>query len=111
MLQTKNLKQVIFYRSDNINFSKKVIRVIYADPGIYLIEGGKEKGLELGEYYSNNDYHQPSDEVRDDWDWSGIEQDLTIFTNFIDDLANSGDYPNWYENSEFRAIRDKSLNE
>tara|TARA_B100000287_G_scaffold156993_1_gene148076 strand:+ start:1294 stop:2901 length:1608 start_codon:yes stop_codon:yes gene_type:complete len=100
-----------FYRSDHINFAKKGIPVIYADPGIDLIEGGKEKGLELGEYYSNNDYHQPSDEVRDDWDWSGIEQDLTIFTNFIDDLANSGDYPNWYENSEFRAIRDKSLNE
>ena len=46
-----------------------------------------------------------------DWDWSGIEQDLNIFTNFIDDLANSGEYPNWYEKSEFRAIRDKSLNE
>ena len=100
-----------FYRSDHINFAKKGIPVIYADPGVDLVEGGKEKGLELGEYYSNNDYHQPSDEVRDDWDWSGIEQDLTIFTNFIDDLANSGDYPNWYENSEFRAIRDKSLNE
>ena len=100
-----------FYRSDHINFAKKGIPVIYADPGIDLIEGGKEKGAELAEYYTANDYHKPSDEVRDDWDWSGIEQDLGIFTNFIDDLANSGEYPNWYEKSEFRAIRDKSLNE
>jgi len=25
-------------------------------------------------------------------------------------LANSGEYPNWYEKSEFRTIRDESLN-
>ena len=36
---------------------------------------------------------------------------MDIFTNFIDDLANSGEYPNWYIKSEFRALRDASRNE
>ena len=85
-----------FYRSDHINFAKKGIPVIYADPGIDLVDGGIEKGLELARNYTANDYHKPTDEVRDDWDWEGIEQDIDIFTNFIDDLANSGEYPNWY---------------
>ena len=100
-----------FYRSDHINFAKKGIPMIYADPGIDLVDGGIEKGLELARNYTANDYHKPTDEVRDDWDWEGIEQDMDIFTNFIDDLANSGEYPNWYIKSEFRALRDDSRNE
>ena len=100
-----------FYRSDHINFAKKGIPMIYADPGIDLVVGGIEKGLELARNYTANDYHKPTDEVRDDWDWEGIEQDMDIFTNFIDDLANSGEYPNWYIKSEFRALRDASRNE
>ena len=100
-----------FYRSDHINFAKKGIPMIYADPGIDLVNGGIEKGLELAQNYTANDYHKPTDEVRDDWDWEGIEQDMDIFTNFIDDLANSGEYPNWYIKSEFRALRDASRNE
>ena len=85
--------------------------MIYADPGIDLVNGGTEKGSELAKNYTANDYHKPSDEVRDDWDWEGIEQDMDIFTNFIDDLANSSDYPNWYIKSEFRALRDASRDE
>ena len=100
-----------FYRSDHINFAKKGIPMIYADPVIDLVDGGIEKGLELARNYTANDYHKPTDEVRDDWDWEGIEQDMDIFTNFIDDLANSGEYPNWYIKSEFRALRDASRNE
>ena len=100
-----------FYRSDHINFAKKGIPMIYADPGIDLVDGGIEKGLELARNYTANDYHKPTDEVRDDWDWEGIEQDMDIFTNFIDDLANSDEYPNWYIKSEFRALRDASRNE
>ena len=99
-----------FYRSDHINFAKKGIPMIYADPGIDLVNGGLERGFELAKKYTSDAYHKPSDEVTDDWDWEGIEQDLGIFTNFIDDLANSGEYPNWYINSEFRAIRDESQN-
>ena len=85
--------------------------MIYADPGIDLVNGGIEKGLELARNYTANDYHSPTDEVRDDWDWEGIEQDMDIFTNFIDDLANSGEYPNWNIKSEFRGARDASRNE
>ncbi|GIR02970.1 MAG: hypothetical protein CM15mP12_5010 [Gammaproteobacteria bacterium] len=41
----------------------------------------------------------------------GIEQDLGIFSQtFFDDLANSGEYPNWYgKKNEFRAIRDPNF--
>ena len=98
-----------FYRSDHINFAKKGIPVIYADPGIDLVDGGIARGMEIADYYTQYDYHQVSDEINDKWDYEGIEQDLQIFTDFVDDLANSGEYPNWYQNNEFRIIRDKTL--
>ena len=53
---------------------------------------------------------QTSDELGDDWDYSGIEEDLEIFADFLSNLANSlEEYPNWYKGNEFKAIRDKSL--
>ena len=50
-----------FYRSDHINFAKKGIPMIYADPGIDLVDGGIEKGLKLARNYTANDYHKPTD--------------------------------------------------
>ena len=71
----------------------KGIPVIYADPGIDLVDGGIARGMEIADYYTQYDYHQVSDEITDKWDYSGIEQDLAIFTEFVDDIANSGEYP------------------
>ena len=39
-----------FYRSDHINFAKKGIPKIYADPGIDLVDGGIEKGSDIIKY-------------------------------------------------------------
>ena len=75
--------------------------------------GGRDKGIELvNGYYLGGCYHKTCDELGDDWDYSGIEQDLEIFADFLLNLANSADtYPNWYEGNEFKAIRDKSLSQ
>ena len=54
-----------------------------------------------------NDYHQPSDEYSDDWDMTGIEQTIDTIFNVSLNLANSDMWPNWYEDNEFRSIRDK----
>ena len=57
--------------------------------------------------YTLNDYHQPSDEYSDDWDMTGIEQTIDTIFNVSLNLANSDMWPNWYEDNEFRSIRDK----
>ena len=103
----------LFYRSDHISFAKIGIPVLYTDPGIDMIDGGRDKGIELvNGYYLGGCYHKTCDELGDDWDYAGIEQDLEIFADFLLNLANSADtYPNWYEGNEFKAIRDKSLSQ
>ena len=103
----------LFYRSDHISFAKIGIPVLYTDPGIDMIDGGRNKGIELvNGYYLGGCYHKTCDELGNDWDYAGIEQDLEIFADFLLNLANSTDtYPNWYEGNEFKAIRDKSLSQ
>ena len=98
-----------FYRSDHISFAKKGIPVLYADPGYDLVDGGLEKGMKYAAEYTSNLYHQVADEVYEDWNYDGIAEDIDIFYSMTKDLANSREFPNWYQNNEFRSIRDNSL--
>ncbi|ACT59816.1 M28 family metallopeptidase [Hirschia baltica] len=98
-----------FYRSDHISLAKKGVPVIYADGGADLVEGGVEAGLKFAAEYTANDYHKPSDEYNPDWDFAGVAQDAQAFHALGLGIANSTDWPNWYEGNEFRAIRDESL--
>jgi len=97
-----------FYRSDHINLSKKGVPMLYADAGIDKVEGGIKAGEKLALNYVTKDYHQPSDEYTSDWDLSGIADHLSITAEMILDLANSEDWPEWYEGNEFRSIREAS---
>ena len=97
-----------FYRSDHINLSKKGVPMLYADAGIDKVEGGIKAGEQLALNYVTKDYHQPSDEYTSDWDLSGIADHLSITAEMILDLANSEDWPEWYEGNEFRSIREAS---
>ena len=98
-----------FYRSDHISFAKKGIPVLYADPGYDLVDGGLEKGMKYAAEYTSNLYHQVADEVYEDWNYDGIAEDIDIFYSMTKDLANSREFHNWYQNNEFRSIRDNSL--
>ena len=53
-------------------------------------------------------YHQPADEFSPDWDFSGVVQDAELIHAVGERLANSCEWPNWSQDSEFRAARDRS---
>ena len=96
-----------FYRSDHISFAKKGVPMLYSNNGADLVDGGREAAFKLSYDYTLNDYHQPSDEYTNDWEMSGIEQTVDTIFNVSFELANSNQWPNWYEDNEFRSIRDK----
>ncbi|MDZ4761187.1 MAG: M28 family metallopeptidase [Alphaproteobacteria bacterium] len=98
-----------FYRSDHISLSKKGVPMLYIDGGIDALDGGEAKGKTVSEDYRQIAYHAPSDEFRDDWDFSGMEEDAKVNFELARRLANSSDWPEWYEGNEFRAIRETSL--
>ena len=95
-----------FYRSDHISFAKKGVPMLYADAGSDLVEGGEAAGKALGDDYTANRYHQPSDEFSEDWDLSGMVLSMEILHAVGAEVASSSAWPNWREGNEFRAIRD-----
>jgi Zn-dependent M28 family amino/carboxypeptidase len=96
-----------FYRSDHISLSKRGVPMLYADSGEDLLEGGAAAGAAAQADYRDNRYHGPADEYdAATWDFSGIVEMLTIDLAVVRDLADSDDWPNWYEGNEFRALRD-----
>ena len=100
-----------FYRSDHFSFAKVGVPAISFGEGNDLVNGGIERGEALGKEYVAKHYHQPSDEWSPQWDFTGMAEDVQLLHNLGRDLANSRDWPNWGEDSEFRAVRDRSAAE
>jgi hypothetical protein len=59
--------------------------------------------------YRAHRYHQPTDEWNANWDLSGPTDDLHVYFEVGLALANSDTRPNWYKDSEFRGVRDKTM--
>ncbi|WP_037504852.1 M28 family metallopeptidase [Sphingomonas astaxanthinifaciens] len=97
-----------FFRSDHFPFAKRGVPAVSWRGGIDLVNGGKARGLALNEDYTVKRYHQPDDEYSPSWDLSGLAQDAQLLHNVGRDLANSTAWPNWSDDSEFRAARDAS---
>jgi len=96
-----------YYRSDHISLAKKGVPMLYADPGNDHITNGLTYGEDFAKEYTAERYHKPADEYDNSWDLSGIEQSTRLLFDLGYTLANSSDWPNWYEGTEFRALRDE----
>ena len=95
-----------FFRSDHFPFSKEGVPAISFRSGNDLVEGGIQRGNALGADYTAKRYHQPDDEWQPGWNYSGMVQDSQLLHALGLNLANSSQWPNWSQDSEFRAARD-----
>ena len=98
-----------YYRSDHFSFAKVGIPSLYTDSGIDHVEHGTEWTLARRADYTSNRYHKPSDEFDPSWDLTGALDDLGLLFRVGYRIADSGDWPNWREGNEFRAVRDGDL--
>lgn len=101
-------EQGFFYRSDHFNFAKRGVPALFAEGGIDHVEKGAEWGRAQADDYVQNRYHKPTDEFDPSWDLSGLAEDVALLYEVGAELANSQAWPNWYEDAEFRAARDRS---
>ena len=97
-----------FFRSDHFPMAKRGVPAVSFGSGNDLVDGGVAAGKAFEESYTSNNYHQPSDEWKAEWPFTGVARDLELLYGVGRDLANSKEWPNWSQDSEFRAIRDKS---
>jgi Zn-dependent M28 family amino/carboxypeptidase len=98
-----------FYRSDQFNFAKIGVPALYLDGGTEFVGKDPEFGKTLQERYESTCYHQPCDEISDEWDYSGMIEDAQIGLYCGLAIANADAMPTWNPGDEFEAARKAAL--
>lgn len=98
-----------FYRSDHFEFAKQGVPAFDPDEGVDYIGKPASYGKEKRDYYTEHDYHKPSDEVKPDWDLAGAVDDLRVFFEIGYNVAQDAGYPQWKPGTEFKAKRDQMM--
>jgi Zn-dependent M28 family amino/carboxypeptidase len=97
-----------FFRSDHFSFAKLGVPAISLESGEDLYSGGVSAGKAARDDYEEKRYHQQGDEWSPQWDLRGVAIDVGLAYQLGRDLANSRRWPEWHNDSEFKAIRDRS---
>ncbi len=97
-----------FYRSDQFNFAKIGVPAAYLKKGTDVIGKPAGFGRQQEELYEKNDYHQPSDELRESWDFSGAVEDARLAFWLGCRVADAPALPRWNKGDEFEAARLKA---
>ncbi|MBN9683976.1 MULTISPECIES: M28 family metallopeptidase [unclassified Corallococcus] len=98
-----------FYRSDQFNFARQGIPAAYFGSGMDFIGRPEGWGKQQRAQWEAKHYHQPSDEVRPEWDLSGAVEDTRLFFLVGAQVAKALAMPVWNKGDEFEAARLKSL--
>jgi Zn-dependent M28 family amino/carboxypeptidase len=100
-----------FYRSDQFNLAKIGVPAAYFDAGTDVIGKPEGWGKQQVERFEAQDYHQPSDELRDEWDLAGAVEDVQLMFYLGARVAGAPRMPAWKPGDEFEAARKKALAE
>ena len=98
-----------FYRSDHFEFAKQGVPALYTEAGVQFVGKDSTYGMKKREEYTFRDYHQPSDEVKSDWDLAGAVEDTQVLLQVGYRVANGNVWPTWKPGTEFKAKRDSVL--
>jgi Zn-dependent M28 family amino/carboxypeptidase len=98
-----------FYRSDHLSFAIQGVPAFDPHEGIEYIDKPAGWGLEMRQRYTLQDYHKPSDTIKDYWDLTGLVQDCQLYLLAGYRVANDPKMPEWKPGAEFKAKREASL--
>ncbi len=94
-----------FYRSDQFNFARIGVPAIYLDVGSRFRDRPEGWGQEQIEAWERDIYHQPSDELEEDWNFDGMVEDARLAFLCTYEIANDDELPRWNPGDEFEAAR------
>jgi len=98
-----------YYRSDQFSLAKIGVPALYFDTGSRFVGRPEGWGQKQVDAWVQEHYHQPSDELTDDWNFDGMIQDaqLGLLCGLI--LSEQPEMPSWLPGDEFEAARQKAL--
>ena len=97
-----------FYRADQLEFARVGVPVLYTKARSGYLNKPDGYAAKVVDHYFGKDYHQVTDDVRSDWDFSGGVQDIGLLFQVGLDIAQ-GAAPTWNAGSEFKAAGDRRL--
>jgi len=98
-----------YFRSDHFEFAKQGVPALFLDAGTHFVGKDSTYGAKKRDEYTTKDYHQPSDEVKPDWDLSGAVEDVRALFQVGYRVISNDTWPTWKAGTEFKARRDSSL--
>jgi len=99
--QDSRPEQGSFFRSDHFPFAKVGVPSISLKEGNEYVGHPKEWGEEQFRAYNTAHYHQPSDEIRDTWDYRGMIQETEIAMAIGRRIADTDAMPKFNPGDEF----------
>ncbi|MCW5548768.1 MAG: M28 family peptidase [Opitutaceae bacterium] len=98
-----------YYRSDHFEFAKQGVPAFYAKRGVEIIGRPEGYGRAINDEYTSRHYHKVSDEIGDDWDFTGAALDAQLYFELGRAIADGDTWPEWKPGNEFKARRDAML--
>jgi len=98
-------EQGFYFRSDHFEFARAGVPALETTPGIDYVDKPAEYGIKKRAEYIGNDYHQPSDVPKPDWDLSGAVEDLEVLFDVGYAVAQSDTRPAWKPDAIWRPPR------
>ena len=98
-----------YYRSDHFEFAKKGVPALDPDAGVTYVGKDTTYGMTKRNEYNDKDYHQPSDDIKADWDLTGAIDDARVLFKVGYLVGQADGIPGWKPGNEFKAKRDSMM--
>jgi Zn-dependent M28 family amino/carboxypeptidase len=102
-LNRDGLLRGLFFRSDHFPLARAGVPGLSLENGQRFIGQPKDYGEKKKKEYTDQRYHQPSDEVLPSFRYDGATQQLRVIVRTATAIANAPAQPVWNRTSEFRA--------
>lgn len=86
----------LMFRSDHFALAQQGV------PGLLFMSLG-----DTDPDYIAHKYHKGADDYSPEWQLGGVQQDLKLIEQILSRLANGSEWPQWLEESDFKARRAK----
>jgi Zn-dependent M28 family amino/carboxypeptidase len=97
-----------FFRSDHFPLAKAGIPAVSLGESTQFIGKDAAFAKRQMQEYTDNDYHQPSDEFHADWDYSGAVDDMRFLAELGWRIANDRAMPAYHAGEQFARPRASS---
>ena len=98
-----------YYRSDHLSFARVGVPATYVDAGTEVLGKPPGWGRARQQEWEAAHYHQPTDDLTADWDFSGAVEDARLLFHLGAKVADAPLAPAWRPGDEFEAARRKAL--